>query len=209
MQITDISLNNKYTKWYINIINRARNRASTRKEAKCVLGFVEGHHVVPTSIFKNSDIVYLSTREHFIVHVLLTKMLINENKELMEYALSMFLQGRKEKLTSKQISICLNKKHKPCSEIRRKNIKQARLLTRKLTCAHCGKISDPGNFKRFHGDLCKHNPNTDIEYWKTLSEVGKKNIKHQMESGSFNNFGRKSQASSDSLLRSSIQYGQE
>lgn len=97
----------------------------------------------------------------------------------------------------------------PCSETRKENISKSRLLTRKLTCVHCGKNSDPGNFKRFHGDLCKHNPNVDIEYWKTLSESAKKNIKHQIESGSFNNFGRKNQASSDSLLQSLIQFDQE
>ena len=26
------------------------------------------------------------------------------------------------------------------------------------TCDHCGKWTDPGNFKRFHGDACKHRP---------------------------------------------------
>ena len=97
----------------------------------------------------------------------------------------------------------------PCSETRKENISNSRLLTRKLTCQHCGKLSDPGNFKRFHGDLCKYNPNINTEYWNSLSDVAKKNVKHQIESGSFNNFGRTSQASPDSLLQTSTQCDQE
>lgn len=93
MNIEDFTLDNKYTKWYISIIKNAQLRASTKKEANNLLGYVEGHHTVPNSLFKNKNIVYLTAREHFICHWLLTKMVFNlKHKQKMHFALSSFLR---------------------------------------------------------------------------------------------------------------------
>jgi hypothetical protein len=62
-------LDNKYTKWYYNIVANAQNRVT--------LGYIEKHHIIPKSIGGNdsvSNIVALTAREHFICHLLLTKM---------------------------------------------------------------------------------------------------------------------------------------
>ncbi len=60
---------NKYTKWYFNIINDRRSNPYT--------GYVEKHHIIPKSMGGSNakdNLVALSAREHFICHWLLTKM---------------------------------------------------------------------------------------------------------------------------------------
>lgn len=96
-------LDNKYTKWYINLCNRANSRLTAgnptarRKEAIKILEFVEGHHILPRSFFPEfikdkSNIVYLTYREHLIAHLLLCKMFPAGSKEKhkMQYATAAF-----------------------------------------------------------------------------------------------------------------------
>ena len=78
-------LQNKYTKWYFSIINNALDRNWTKKNSSMRL---EGHHIIPKSILKNKDIVYLTPKEHFICHLLLTKMVDGNNKIKMIFALT-------------------------------------------------------------------------------------------------------------------------
>ena len=69
-------LENKYTRWYFNIIYKSDDLR--------IKGKTELHHVLPKSMFpeyKNLrehswNGVYLTAREHFICHWLLTKMVI-------------------------------------------------------------------------------------------------------------------------------------
>lgn len=59
----------KYTRWYFDII--------TRSAARAVTGYCENHHIIPQCIGgddSSSNIARLTAREHFICHVLLTKM---------------------------------------------------------------------------------------------------------------------------------------
>ena len=75
-------LHNKYTVWYYNIINRAKNRT--------INTYTERHHIIPRSLGGNnekSNIVRLTGREHFICHWLLTKMTQGEFRNKMVYAL--------------------------------------------------------------------------------------------------------------------------
>jgi ribosomal protein L37AE/L43A len=184
MIITDIAVDNKYTKWYLSLVEHAKLRASSKKEAKSLLGKVEGHHIVPTSIHKNKDVVFLTTREHFVAHRLLVRMLTGVNKIKMEEAISMFLQGRN--LNSRQIAICLAHKHKPCTDNRRENIKVARLTTPKKQCPHCGKLADGGNYTRHHGDNCKHNPLITEEALLIKKEKCQRGYLAQVKNGNFN-----------------------
>jgi hypothetical protein len=56
-----------YLKHYCNLIRKAENRVSPE-------GYMEKHHIFPKSIFgKNSRIVSLTGREHYIAHILLQK----------------------------------------------------------------------------------------------------------------------------------------
>lgn len=60
-------LENKYTRWYFRIIN---NPDTT--------GYVERHHIIPRCMGGDNslqNIVRLSARQHFVCHLLLTKMI--------------------------------------------------------------------------------------------------------------------------------------
>lgn len=73
---------NKYSKIYGNIIDRARHRK--------LEGYAESHHVIPESlggINIESNRVDLTAREHFICHKLLTKFTIGWAKSKMIFAL--------------------------------------------------------------------------------------------------------------------------
>lgn len=64
-------LENRYTVWYFNIINRAKDRITDQ--------YTESHHILPRSMFPHlhddpNNRVRLTAREHFICHWLLTKM---------------------------------------------------------------------------------------------------------------------------------------
>lgn len=75
--------NNKYTKWYNNIIlNRKNNPLSD-----CI--YQEKHHIIPKSLGgsnKKENLVSLTAKEHFICHRLLVKMTDGKDKVKMSYA---------------------------------------------------------------------------------------------------------------------------
>ena len=76
-------ITNKYTAWYNNIINQAKIRSLSADV------YTERHHIIPKSLGGNNkkdNLVYLSAREHFVCHWLLTKMTVGENKVKMVHA---------------------------------------------------------------------------------------------------------------------------
>ena len=80
-------IDNKYTQWYNAIVDRARSRDA--------FGYMERHHIIPKSIGgvdESCNIVSLTAREHFICHVLLTKMLEGKKKYKMVYAVMLLSQ---------------------------------------------------------------------------------------------------------------------
>ena len=89
-------LSNKYSKCYYNIVSKAL-QADREKLPKNNKNFVyyESHHIIPKSIkpeFKDLSVnawnkVLLTPKEHFICHLLLTKMLTGPDKNKMVYAL--------------------------------------------------------------------------------------------------------------------------
>lgn len=77
--INSIALPNKYTKWYINlIISKSKLRRYKNKYE-----YFENHHILPKSL-SGADLkenyILLTAREHFILHILLTKMFYGDNK---------------------------------------------------------------------------------------------------------------------------------
>jgi hypothetical protein len=95
-------LDNKYTRKYYSLISKAQSRNfKTRKEAVSVLGYVESHHITPKSLGgdnSKTNLVYLTAREHFVAHWLLTKMMgTRENHHKMVNAFwAMKLKGKKQ-----------------------------------------------------------------------------------------------------------------
>jgi len=72
---------NKYTRWYFRIIEKAKLRDLN--------GYFEKHHVIPKSLGgKNSvgNLVSLTAREHFVCHLLLVKAVYPAFKKKMNYA---------------------------------------------------------------------------------------------------------------------------
>ena len=112
----NIFLNNKYTTWYYRIINCIILLGRT-KHTKNNVNYVyyERHHILPRAIFpeyanmnKSKDnIVLLTAREHYVVHLLLTKMTSGPNRYKMGRALYMF-KGRN---TITPDSIKMNSRH--------------------------------------------------------------------------------------------------
>ena len=84
-------LQNKYTRIYFSIIDNAKLRK--------IDSYTESHHILPKSLggSNNKDnIVDLTAREHYICHLLLTKMVESTYKSKMVYALWMIIRGNKK-----------------------------------------------------------------------------------------------------------------
>lgn len=85
-------LQNKYTKWYFNIVNNAKSRQLPKSF------YVEKHHIVPVALGGSdcsNNLVKLTAKEHFICHLLLTKMLKGNAKHKMIYAANRMLSASK------------------------------------------------------------------------------------------------------------------
>ncbi len=95
-------IDNKYTHIYNSIIKKAKleNRRKSKKE------YFEEHHILPKSIFPEysnlrkfkHNAVLLTAKEHFICHLLLTKMIhpsIERNKLLLAFEYMNNIKGRK------------------------------------------------------------------------------------------------------------------
>lgn len=79
---------NKYTRIYYNIIERAKTRA--------VVDYTEKHHIIPRSLGGDNsqdNLVRLTAREHFVCHLLLTRITQGQDKRKMISAV-FYLTGR-------------------------------------------------------------------------------------------------------------------
>ena len=84
-------LQNKYTNWYNHIVSNAQSRILSNEI------YVERHHIIPRSLGgdnKNLNIVKLTPREHFICHLLLTKMTTGNDLFKMKHALNMLMNAK-------------------------------------------------------------------------------------------------------------------
>lgn len=80
-------IENKYTKWYFNLV-KSRKKLNRRKEKP-----FQTHHIVPKSLGGNneeSNLVILTPREHYICHLLLVKMTSGKNRSKMVFAFFRF-----------------------------------------------------------------------------------------------------------------------
>jgi hypothetical protein len=78
-------IDNKYKKWYYQIIDNARKRKTP--------DIKETHHIIPRCIGGSNEkenLVDLTPREHFICHWMLTKMTESTNKSKMTFSLHLF-----------------------------------------------------------------------------------------------------------------------
>jgi hypothetical protein len=100
-------IDNKYTRWYYNIIANAQSRTLPADV------YTEKHHIIPKSLGGNNsraNLVALTAREHFLCHWLLTKMTLNDALSKMNYAFIRisFSPYGDRKLTTKKFEILKN-----------------------------------------------------------------------------------------------------
>jgi hypothetical protein len=115
-----IFIDNKYTRWYYNIINRAKSRSIT--------GYTEKHHIIPKSCGGSNDkvnLVKLTAKEHFICHLLLTKMVEGLYKTKMSFAVSLLSRSKKlpGKINSKTYEY-IKRLHSEATSIVQKGVKE-------------------------------------------------------------------------------------
>jgi hypothetical protein len=94
-KINQLSLNNKYCKWYNNIVNKGLSFSLPINE------YVERHHILPKSFNMGGEkdkhnLVTLTARQHFVVHLCLTKM-FSDKKLKQKTALAFVSLSRKNK----------------------------------------------------------------------------------------------------------------
>ena len=85
-------LQNKYARWYFNIIDKAKTRT--------ISDYTESHHIVPKSLGgsnQKNNLVQLTAREHFVSHLLLVKMTDGVNKKKMSRGLWLMAKGGKNR----------------------------------------------------------------------------------------------------------------
>jgi hypothetical protein len=90
-------INNKFSKYYFNIISRAKARVLDSSIK------IEKHHILPKSLGGTNDpsnLVSLTLREHFICHMLLVRMTNGKERTKMVYALWKMCHSTKEKLNA-------------------------------------------------------------------------------------------------------------
>lgn len=83
-------IKNKYHKLYFLLVNRAKTRS--------ISGYTEKHHIIPKCMGGTNDLhnlAVLTAREHYICHVLLTKMTEGDIKRKMIFASRMMLYSSK------------------------------------------------------------------------------------------------------------------
>jgi hypothetical protein len=106
--IKSLSFDNKYTKWYISIIENGLKRYNfdssikidqNKRRARKLYGYLEFHHIVPRSLNKKfstetKNLVPLTAKEHFLCHLLLTKMIKDSyHRSKMTFAFKRMMTG--------------------------------------------------------------------------------------------------------------------
>ena len=186
---------NKYTKIYNMICNRARARE--------IMGYVEKHHIIPRSLGGSnakSNIVKLTAREHFICHLLLTKMCENKNHG---YKMCWALHKLTFSTPKQRKIIYTSTQYELARKIHSKNMKENH--PSKNNPEWCGNISNivtehwKGNIKRR-----KQTSKTIKNYWENNRE---KMLKIARENGDKSNcIGRNSPMSPNLNLEYNGQY---
>jgi len=98
-------IENKYTRHYYLLVNRAKNRQVDNIS-------YQKHHIVPKSLGGNNskdNLVKLTLREHYVAHLLLTKMTVGEARKKM--CLAFFCMNTLNKGDSKHLNSRLFANH--------------------------------------------------------------------------------------------------
>lgn len=175
----------KYTTWYFNIIQLAQQRSY------CT-GYAERHHIIPKCLGgsnKKNNLVSLTAREHFICHLLLTRMVeSSEDKKKMWYAAwcLISLKGRTKERTfkynSKSFAIIRENRSKEISAMRtgRKHTDETKKLigekskTKTFSDEYRNKLSLAASNRKDPLDVKKRKSEAAKARWAKVSEQDRK-----------------------------------
>ena len=125
---------NKYTRWYFSIIDKAIERNWRRNTTDL---YLEEHHYIPRALGGSDDsTVFLTTREHFICHALLIRMLTGSKKAKMVWAL-MCLKGKEKRYFNSHLYESAKKHIKHSSE------SKAKMSFTRISKGTCAKENNP------------------------------------------------------------------
>lgn len=134
---------NKYKSWHDSIIAKAKNRKLS--------GYKETHHILPKSLGGSNEqdnLVELTAREHFLVHLLLCKFTIGVARQKMGFAFHAMCtfknKGRYKKINSKVVAkirsnLKMTEEHK--QKISKAMKGNPKIVGKKLTEEHKQKCS--------------------------------------------------------------------
>ncbi len=181
-------ISNKYTNWYISIISKALSRIQPssrrvgRKLATSLLGYAELHHIWPKCVCIDNQVndkhnlVYLTGREHFICHRLLTKMFNSSTRNKMLYALTSMVRSRggKRVLTGTQYNIIRKALAKLTSQkwlgvSRGKGVKKPVGFGERVSTSLRGKPKDEAHRKKLSYAQTRYYHNLDQETKRQLA----------------------------------------
>lgn len=176
---------NKYTKWYYDIVTYAKLQLGRTKNN----GYFENHHIIPRSMggTNNKDnMVMLTAREHFICHMLLTKMtdnngmriafgmMLNWSKKYKPNASKIYEYGKKCSSEAKRgINNPMFGKHVNFSDSHRLNIKSGLKSSRKFHDSRKSKEYKLKISDAFSEEICLYSPTSNkvIGTWKNCTEL--------------------------------------
>ena len=132
-------LKNKYTLWYYSIVNNAKSRHLDKKV------YVERHHIIPRCLGGDNDkdnIATLTAREHFICHIILTKITEGREKYMMIHAAIGMKRSRKyqKRYINSRLYETVRKEFAQISSLRNKGKKASAETRAKLSLAGKGRV---------------------------------------------------------------------
>lgn len=136
-------LDNKYTKYYYNIVKRAKSRILPPNT------YLEKHHILPRSLGGDNskdNLVSLTGREHFICHILLTKMTTGKEYVSMMHAAIGMKRSRsyQERYINNRMYETLKKEYSAISSQRNKGKLASPETRKKMSAARKGKKKPVG-----------------------------------------------------------------
>ena len=171
--------NNKYYKWYFQIVNHRLHQLPQNQ-------YTERHHIIPRSLFgsdHHSNLVHLTSREHFICHALLCKMFNTGSKEW--YKMNHAFMMMKCSSTNQQRYI-----NSRIYESLRKNFPS---IMSNAQSGHKNSQFDTVWVTNFTLLECKRIPKNDLNHWLSLGYIQQRiinfdsyiNKQHTLQTGKF------------------------
>ena len=124
--VSKLSVNQlKWMRHYQKLCKRGQERASTRKEAMSLVGYVEDHHIYPECMGGSNDrsnMTFLSNPEHFIAHQLLAKIYPKNYKFI--FSANMMRLGNGERKNNKLFGWIRDQYAKAMGDLKRGKTKE-------------------------------------------------------------------------------------